>query len=434
MSWLSLTGTPTLCLALLALAAISVATMLCWGRLGRLGIGQWPARAALLVTGQLAAVLVTALVLNDAFVFYQSWSELAGRHPSNSQPAAAAGRLDRRWQFQIAADYRAGKGTMVPLTVPGTRGNVHGEVATVYLPPQYGDPAYRSRRFSVVELLDGFPGGPSTWVRRLHVATVLDSLINSGRATPFVAVLPVQNVSSPRDAECVNVAGGPAVDTYLSYDVRSAVEQAFRVSDSGAQWGALGYSTGGYCATDLAMRHPGLFAAAVSIAGYNAPAHDATTGNLFGRSHTATRLFSPSWLVRHQDAAPLRLLLISTKADTGSYHAAVQLAAAARPPLQVSTLTLPSGGHNFATFGAELPTAFGWLSQWLAMPLAPLPSVDGLLPSTGVPPGSGLTVSAKTGRPARCPAITAAQAAHLPSVSVPARGCRPAHRTVRASG
>ena len=59
------------------------------------------------------------------------------------------------------------------------------------------------------------------------------------------------------------------------------------------------------------------------------------------------------------------------------------MAAAARPPLQLETLTLPHGGHTFATFAAELPTAFGWLAHHVNEPLAPIPTVDGLSPSSG---------------------------------------------------
>jgi len=29
---------------------------------------------------------------------------------------------------------------------------------------------------------------------------------------------------------------------------------------------------------------------------------------------------------------------------------------------------LPSGGHNYNTWSAEYPAAFGWLSQWLSAP------------------------------------------------------------------
>lgn len=396
---MGLTGAGTLAVALLVALAVPAAALAAWQRLGAAGPSRWLARIALLLGCQLTALLLAGVSLNDAFVFYGSWAELFGRVASSGRQPAAVGSLDSSLSDLLARHAAAGVGTVVSLPVPGTSSGVRTGPATVYLPPQYGDPAYARRSFPVVELLSGFPGGPLTWTRTLHLATVLNALIADGRSVPFIAVVPVQNVASPRDTECVNVVGGPQVETYLSYDVRAAAERAFRVARDGSQWTVLGDSTGGYCAADLALRHPDLFAAAVSIAGYNAPAHDATTRNLFGNQPWLAQQYSPIWLVRHQQAGNLHLLLISTKPDRTAYRATRQLAAAARPPLQLATLVLPAGGHNFRTFAAELPLAFGWLSRYVATPLAPLPTVDGLLPRTTPPPEPAEVAEPASARP-----------------------------------
>lgn len=405
-----LTSGGALLLGIVLLLGLSAATIAGWNRLGLLGRWAWPARAALFGGSQLAAVLVTALVLNDAFVFYQSWSELFGLHPKQSRPVAAAGRLDASLDRELKLHARLGLGTTITMDIPGTTSGVRTGPAQVFLPPQYGDPAYADRTFPVVELLDGVPGSPYTWTRTLHLATVMDELISTGRSIPFVIVMPVQNVDSPRDTECVNVTGGPKVDSYLTDDVRIAVERNLRVSTSPSQWAVMGDSTGGYCASDLALQHPNLFGAAVSIAGYNAPAHDGTTGNLFGHDPSTANYYSPIWLVQHRRSGPLRLLLISTKADRTAYHASLQLSAAARPPLSVSTLTLPRGGHNFATFAAELPSAFGWLSHNMATALAPIPTVDGLAPAPA-PAHPGRLAHRTQGTPPRRQLAPAAEAA-----------------------
>ncbi|HET6209832.1 MAG TPA: alpha/beta hydrolase-fold protein [Jatrophihabitans sp.] len=382
---MGLTDAATLAVAILLLLTITGATLTLWGRLDRLA-ARWPLRVLLIGTCQLAAVLVTGLVLNNAFVFYQSWSELLGTHPRSGFGRLAAGSVDAGLRSKLLADYHAGRGTLISVPVPGIRSGVHAGPATVYLPPQYGDPAYANRSFPVLELTSGFPATPNTWIRVLHLDAELNYLIDTGRSAPFIAVVPVQNVASPRDTECVNVVGGPQVDSYLSYDVRTAVERSVRASTAGSQWTVLGDSTGGYCALDLSLRHPEMFAAAVSIAGYDTPAHDATTGNLFGNDPALAALYSPLWLVRHRPLPDLHLLLISTRADRYPTRAARQLAAAVRPPLQVSLLTLPRGGHNFGTFAAEVPVGVSWLSRFVAAPLAPLPTVDGLLPQLVQPP------------------------------------------------
>jgi len=380
---MGLTDLSTLVVAILLLLAITGATLALWGRLDRVA-ARWPLRVLMIGTCQLAAVLVTALALNNAFVFYQSWSELLGVHPRSDYSQLAVGSVDAGLHARLLADYRAGRGTVISLPVPGTRSGVHTGPAPVYMPPQYGDPAYANRSFPVLELTSGFPATPNTWFRVLHVDSELNYLIDTGRSAPFIAVVPVQNVASPRDTECVNVVGGPQVDSYLSYDVHAAVEHAVRAD---SQWTVLGDSTGGYCAADLLLRHPDLFTAAVSIAGYDAPAHDATTGNLFGNRPALAALYSPLWLLRHRPQPDLHLLLITTRADRYPTRAALQLAAAARPPFQLSLLTLPRGGHNFGTFAAEVPVGVSWLSRYVSAPLAPLPTVDGLSPVPVAPPG-----------------------------------------------
>ncbi len=376
---MSLIGSGTLAMVIaLALSAV-ICTVACWEKLAALGVARWAVRGLMVFGCQLTAVLVVAVSVNDVFVFYPSWGELLGQHRPATRYAARSGSMDSVLGPKLAANYRAGRGTVVALAVPAADSGVLADPATVYLPPQYGDPAYARRSFPVVELLSGFPGGPQSWLRVSHISHVLDHLISTGESVPFIAVIPVQNVVSPRDTECVNVMRGPQVDTYLTIDVHRATVDAFRASSS--PWGVLGVSTGGYCAANLAFRHPDLFGAAVSIAGYNAAAHDATTGSLFGGSRALADANNLIWQLQHHRAPALDLLVVSIRSDRASYRAGEQLARAHRPPLELWTLALPRGAHNFATFNAVLPTCFGWLSRLVPAPLTAIPSVDGVSPA-----------------------------------------------------
>jgi enterochelin esterase-like enzyme len=269
---------------------------------------------------------------------------------------------------------------VVSIEVPGIQSRLTGAPALVYLPAQYGDPAYANRTFPVVELLSGFPGTPRTWTGILHVESVLNREIQRGSAVPFIAVIPTQNIAAPRDTECVDVAGGPKVDTYLTYDVRSALEAAFRVDRNSRQWTLMGYSTGGYCAANLAMRHPRLFHAAVSLSGYNRPAHDRSTGDLFRNNRALLDANDVVWRATHLPIPSLDILMVTTKQDLLSLRSNLLFEQVARPPLRLWDLTLPRGGHNGAVWQAELPTAFSWLSRFVSAPLAPVPSVGELLP------------------------------------------------------
>ena len=405
---MGLTGQGTLWCTVASFVLITVATCLMWNRVWH--PVRWPARIGLLAASDIAAVLVVALLLNSTFDFYLSWSELLGTHPTLVGAVTVAGSQDARWRTGIAAAAASGHGLVVPLEIPGGAGTgISGRPAMVYLPPQYGQPRYAHAQFPVIELLDGVPGSPESWLKSLNIATVLDRGIATGELAPTVVVMPTQNVDSPRDTECADVVRGPQVDTYLTSSVRVAVDHAFRVSPSGSDWAVTGYSTGAYCATLFAAQHPGMFAAAASIEGYNKAQHDPTTGSLFQGSTTLTDHADLLWWILHRPASKVPILALSTKQDTQSWvDDRILDRIAAEHGWPVSQLTLPLGGHNFGTFTAEVPLALNWLGRHLGSPLTPTPSIDGLAPHPVGPSDAGhrtthrrsgvMTASSRPGR------------------------------------
>jgi S-formylglutathione hydrolase FrmB len=193
--------------------------------------------------------------------------------------------------------------------------------------------------------------------------------------------MPTEDVDGGRDTQCVNIVHGPQVDTYLTQDVRTAAVHAFRVRADAAAWGLMGYSSGGFCATNLAMRHPDMFSAGVSIAGYSRPAHDHQTGDLFHGDTAARDANTPLWRASHLPLPEIALLLISSNEDPETAHDAMALAALAGAPMSVTRIDLTHGGHNFEVWRAEEPEAFAWLSSHLVAPLAPAPVIDHLNPT-----------------------------------------------------
>lgn len=378
---MTLTGPWTVALCVLACLTFPLILFVCWNRGGR----RWQAwlfRAVLIIASQLSAVVLIAVLLNDSYDFYGSWQELAGaQRPHMTSPSVVPGSQDQTLRPRIVRAARTGHGAIVWLTIPGLLSRAGTHPAVVYLPPQYGEPAYRNRTFPVVELLSGYPGHPRNWVDQAEVATVLDQAIDSGHVSPLIAVMPTSIVAPPRDTECVNVPGGPQAETYLTTDVPSSVTHSFRAQPTTTGWAVMGYSTGGYCAVNLALRHPDRFRAAVSLSGYNAPAHDHTTGDLFGGSSLLRDQNTTIWRVRHLPRPVLNLLLMDTRDDKESFQDDQALAAAAIPPIRVSVLSLAHGGHNFTTWHADEITAFAWLSIYLTPPLAPIPAIDGQTPS-----------------------------------------------------
>lgn len=376
---MSLTSGVTLAAAVLLTVTAVAACLFLWNRLAGPQALRLMSRIGLIGLCQLLAVAVIGLTINAQYGFYTSWAELLGRSSLTAAPAVpAVVRFDRSHLAEVRAAFRGGHGTVVPMVIPGTASGVPAQRALVYLPAAYGDPASPAARFPVVELLGGFPGRPESWTGPLHLQQILDAQIASRQSVPMIAVMPVQNVAFPRDTQCVNVVGGPKVETFLTQDVRRAVVSAFRVAVDGSGWALMGYSTGGYCAVNLAMRHPMSFTAAVSLSGYARPARDHSTGRLFGNSVALARVNAPLWRAQHLPAPNISVLLATSRLDAASYHDAVHLAGAARAPLRLSTVVFPRGGHNFPFWQAMEPYAFSWLSQHLRAPLTPT-----LLPSSG---------------------------------------------------
>jgi enterochelin esterase-like enzyme len=342
-------------LTMTGLAVVAaVATAVIWDRVH--GWPRWLVRPTAVIACLLTASVATVVTANHIWGFYGTWQDLAGVSTSDGAPGPHA---------VISV---SGMGSKVVAFV--VRGGASGLTMTAfaYLPAGY-DTRLRNERLPVVEMLDGFPGSPHMWLSALDAPRLLDQEIAAGRMAPTVVVFPYQSPSSTRDTECVDAVGGLAVDTFLSVDVPTTVIREFRVRPDGAGWGVLGYSTGGYCAVNLALRHPTRFAAAASLSGDLHPNVDATTGDLFRGDTTAQNLNDPLWRAAHLPPVPVALYLATGLYDTSLLPEIRQFVALARPPLRVTTAGMSRTGHTEAAWRAMQPPAYDWLSSWLAGPL-----------------------------------------------------------------
>ncbi len=135
----------------------------------------------------------------------------------------------------------------------------------VYLPPQFD----RTRRYPVVYLLHGMPGGPSEYVDALQLASVADGLISTGAVRPFIAVLPAAGPSVHYNGEWA----GPW-ERYLDDAVVPWVDAHLPTIASASGRTLAGLSAGGYGAMDIGLRSPSLFGRVESWSGYFRPLRD----------------------------------------------------------------------------------------------------------------------------------------------------------------
>jgi enterochelin esterase-like enzyme len=301
-----------------------------------------------------AGAMLAADVVNRTYGFYTSLDDLLGRVPA--QVGIVAGPVLDGGVAETA------EGRVIQVRLDGARAGVSRD-ALVYLPAAYFQRSQARRRFPVIELFHGFPGSPANWTRQLHLAQVLDGEIASSLMPPVIAVVPTDGEFG-RDSECVNAVAGQQDETYLAVDVPADIRRQFRALDTRRGWATLGYSTGGFCAVNIALHHPGRYAAAASLSGYYTAIVDRSTGDLYRRDGAARRWNSPQWLVAHRHVS-VPLYLVASRGDREAMRAMQIMRHAASGRLPLVTVTLPAGGHNFHVWYNASLTAFEWLGAHL---------------------------------------------------------------------
>ncbi|CAG6393782.1 esterase family protein [Streptomyces cocklensis] len=370
---MGLTSKKVLLAAALLALALFAATVWLWPRLAGRGLLPVLGRVGALLATQLALVAALGLAANYSFGFYASWADLFGLettpgvvvdHAAGS-PAEGALRVLATLHVNVAGGSVPRLGGQIQKIALG--GGLSGITTTayVYLPPQYF--AHPHRRFPAALVLTGYPGTAEALFKKLKYPVVAAGQVRRGAARPMILVMMRPTVAPPRDTECTDVPGGPRTETFFATDLRRSLAARYRIGAGAASWGVIGDSTGGYCALKLALRNPGSYGAAVGLsADYGAP-EDATTGDLYGGSPARRASDDLMWRLGHLPHPPVDLLVTSSRHGERNYRATLRfIALAGHGPTRVSSIILPSGGHNFTTWAREIPPALEWLSAHLA--------------------------------------------------------------------
>jgi S-formylglutathione hydrolase FrmB len=353
---MSLTGWPLLVLLVTLAVLTPLFVALTWRRPPG-GLVGAALRFLAMLFAQLLAVAAVGVWANNTFGFYDNWSDLWGGSQSGTLHAETNGSLP----------LAGAEGRVVALTVNGGASRAGG-IVLVWLPREYDRPAFKNARFPVLMMLPGQPGTPEGVFTQFEFARQATQAIRSHAVKPFVAVFPPLMIAPPRDTECTDVPHGPQAETWLAEDVRTAVARHVRVTPDAKQWSAAGWSTGGFCAAKLLLRHRNGFNAAASMGGYFTAETDPTTGNLFNGSAQLRRENSPSWLIRQPGQSDANLLIVVSKNDRHSYNGgryadSKQMIAETRGYPNVATIVLPSGGHNYTNYRQTLPGVFAWCAR-----------------------------------------------------------------------
>ncbi|GHE09742.1 alpha/beta hydrolase [Streptomyces alanosinicus] len=371
---MGLTSNKVLMLAIVLAVLLFLGTVWLWPRLARQNWRAVSGRVGLLLSTQLALFATVGLATNQAFGFYASWSDLFGQETGQGVVIDHGAEGGSSPVHVVSASRVSGASSPLPqMSGQIQKVDIIGRTthlatpAFVYLPPEYFQPQNHARKFPVTVILTGYPGTAQALVDKLHYPSTAQQLAKRGKMQPMILVMLRPTVAPPRDTECVDIPGGPQSETFFAKDLRDSVTAQYRVDKTPASWGIAGDSTGGYCALKIAMHHPASYAAAAGLSPYYKAPLDPTTGDLFHGDKNLQNRADLFWAIKHLPAPETSLLVTSSKVGEHNYKDTLKFIKSVQDTnvTRVSSIILPSGGHNFNTWGREIPPMLQWMSERL---------------------------------------------------------------------
>ncbi len=328
------------------------------------------------------------LAVNRYFSYYQTWGAAVDdftnsvntgpQVPTNSLlNAGATPKHGDLAQSDVDLQLALTEGATLTVDIKGALSHI-SRIAYIYLPPQYFEPQYKTYRFPVIELIHGQPGLPQDWINVAGVQVSLDTLLRLHQAKPVVLVMPNANGGENISLQCLNQVGGPQDLTYLALDVPDFVSHKLRVQPPGVGWGVAGYSEGGYCAANMAMRYRRRYGFAASLSGYFVPMQNEMQNpfrlvNPFGGSNALRRENTPLDEVTALKAgAVLPQFWLGAGQDD---RVDVANAEYFRQLLELRQANVPliltaGGGHTMTTWRDEIPPMLTWMTNGLQQAVA----------------------------------------------------------------
>jgi S-formylglutathione hydrolase len=173
-----------------------------------------------------------------------------------------------------AASTTAVKGKVVRIKVHGAglEGNLSGDSAdpdvTIYLPPSYEKNS--KRRYPVVYMLHGFTDSDEKWMGLLptkhfiNLPESIDKTLATGNAKEMIVVMPNAYTRFQGSFYSTSAAVGDW-EGFVASELVTYIDSHYRTIAKTESRGIAGHSMGGYGTLRIAMKRPGVYAAAYAM-------------------------------------------------------------------------------------------------------------------------------------------------------------------------
>jgi S-formylglutathione hydrolase FrmB len=346
------------------LAAVALAAV----RLPRL---SWRSRPVAVVAA-LAVVITSAVQINVYWGAYptvealgeaahnDSIRSLPGGVPTSELVTATPGTmLIDDWK---PAQTLATQGVVYPVSIPGVLSRFPARSGYVYLPPAYS--VLPRPVLPVVVLMAGQPGGPKDWITNLRLADTMNAFAQVHRGLAPIVVVVDDLGATMANPLCVDSRLGNA-ETYLAQDEPAWIHAHLQAATDRRQWFVGGYSHGGTCALQLAVRAPTVYGGFVDMSGQREPTlgnRASTVQRAFGGDNAAFTRVNPLDILKQTRFPTTVAFLAASSGDLKYLPQQLDVRAACQAAgMQVEWVQQP-GKHNVTFWRGIFGQALSWIS------------------------------------------------------------------------
>jgi S-formylglutathione hydrolase FrmB len=258
------------------------------------------------------------------------------------------------------------RGAVSEVVIPSSRG-FGARPAWVYLPPAYL--ASPRARLPVLVLVAGQPGSPRDWIDAGELPKVMDRFAAAHGGLAPVVVMPDDLGSLLANPLCLDSRLGN-VETYLAVDVPAWVRGHLQVATGSKGWAIAGYSQGGTCALQLAVRAPSVYPNFVDISGQREPtlgSRKRTVDRAFGGDAGAFTRVNPLDVLRTARYPGTAGMIIAGVHDNQYRPEARDVFDSCRRAGMDMRMTELPGGHSWAVWRPGLRHSLPWLTHRLGL-------------------------------------------------------------------